>query len=71
MEHRVIINITNEDGQKTNVIKGAIRWLPSRIIKFLFGEYRQVYLLDPGKTVDSVNIEEIEKGANKCQESNY
>lgn len=71
MKHKVVINIKDEDEQKTNVIKGAVRWLPSRIIKFLFGEYRQVYLLDPGKTVDSVNIKEIKKGANKCQESNY
>lgn len=71
MKHKVVINIKDEDGQQTNVIKGAIRWLPSRIIKLLFGEYRQVYLLDPGKTVESVKIKEIEKGANKCQESNY
>lgn len=48
--------------EKTNVLKGAVRKLPSRIIKFLFGDYRQVYLLDPGISVDSVDVREIEKG---------
>lgn len=62
MKHKVIINVTNETGQKNNVLKGSIRKLPSRIIRLLFGEYRQVYLLEPGMTVDSVDIREIEKG---------
>lgn len=62
MKHKVIINVTNESGQKNNVLKGSIRRLPSRIIRLLFGEYRQVYLLEPGMTVDSVDIREIEKG---------
>ena len=62
MKHKVIINVTNESGQKNKVLKGSIRRLPSRIIRLLFGEYRQVYLLEPGMTVDSVDIREIEKG---------
>lgn len=62
MKHKVIINVTNESVQKNNVLKGSIRRLPSRIIRLLFGEYRQVYLLEPGMTVDSVDIREIEKG---------
>lgn len=64
MKHKVIINIKNEKGQKACLLKGAVRNLPSKIIKFLFGDYRQVYLLDPGMTVESVDIKEIEIGDN-------
>lgn len=64
MRHKIIINVTNEKGQTTNVLKGAVRKIPSRLIKFLFGDYRQIYLLDPGMTVESVDIKEIEIGDN-------
>jgi hypothetical protein len=33
--------------------------LPARIVKWLFGEYTQVYLLKPGETVSSVDIVEV------------
>lgn len=51
MRHKIIINVINEKGQKTNVIKGAVGKIPNRLIKFLFEDYRQIYLLDPGMTV--------------------
>ena len=53
MRHKIIINVTNEKGQKTNVLKGAVGKIPNRLIKFLFGDYRQIYLLDPGMTLFS------------------
>ena len=62
MKHKIIINVTNEKEHNVNVLKGAIRRLPSRLIKLLFGDYRQIYLMEPGMTVDSVDIREIVKG---------
>lgn len=62
LKHKIIINVTSGKGQKTNVLKGVVTRLPNRIIRFLFGDYRQVYLLEPGMTVDSVDIREIGKG---------
>ena len=62
MKHKVVINVTNDKGDKTEVLRGAQMWLPRRLIKWLFGEYTQVYLLDPGKTVESVDVKEIMKG---------
>ncbi|MDW7797133.1 hypothetical protein SCQ32_09180 [Streptococcus canis] len=62
MKHKVVINVTNEDGKKTPVLKGAIRKLPSKIIKWLFGDFTQVYLLKPGETVESVDVKEVLKG---------
>ena len=36
--------------------------LPSRIARFLFGDFTQVYLLAPGQTVESVDVREIKEG---------
>lgn len=59
LKHRVIINIADEDNNTTTLLKAAVVKLPLRLWRFLFGEYRQVYLLDSGKTIDSVHIQEI------------
>ena len=44
MKHQVIINVEKADGEKVPVVKGAIRYLPRKIVEWLFGEYTQVYL---------------------------
>ena len=36
--------------------------LPARLVRFLFGDFQQVYLLSPGQTVESVNISEVKEG---------
>lgn len=36
--------------------------LPSRIARFLFGDFTQVYLLAPGQTVESMDVREIKEG---------
>ena len=61
LKHRVSINITGAGGQGKNII-GAERRLPSRLLRFLFGGFTQVYLLSPGQSVESVEIHEIEEG---------
>lgn len=62
LKHRVSINITGAGGQGKNIIAGAERRLPSRLLRFLFGGFTQVYLLSPGQSVESVEIHEIEEG---------
>lgn len=62
LKHRVSINITGVGGQGKNIIAGAERRLPSRLLRFLFGEFTQVYLISPGQSVESVEIHEIEEG---------
>ena len=44
------------------VLRGGQLTLPQKIIKFLFGDYRQVFLLDPGQSVQSVDVKEIKEG---------
>lgn len=62
LKHRVSINITGVGGQGKNIIAGAERRFPSRLLRFLFGDFTQVYLLSPGQSVESVEIHEIEEG---------
>ena len=68
VKHRIVINISDSGGRRKNVLKGADVKLPARLLKFLFGEFTQVYLLSPGQTVESVDIREVEEGGAKiCQ----
>ena len=62
MKHKVTINVTDDKGDKIGLLCGARMCLPRKLVKWLFGEYTQVYLLDPGKTVESVNVKEVMEG---------
>lgn len=48
MKHKITINVSDPNGKKTNVLRAADMRLPSRIARFLFGDFTQVYLLAPG-----------------------
>lgn len=62
VRHRVTINVTGPHGRSTDVMKAADVKFPVRLLRFLFGEFTQVYLLSPGQTVESVDIREIGEG---------
>ena len=62
MKHKIIINVTDPNGRKANVLHGADMKLPARLVRLLFGDFQQVYLLSPGQTVESVNISEVKEG---------
>lgn len=67
IKHKIVINVSDPNGRKTNVLRGADVKLPTRLLKFLFGDFTQVYLLSPGQTVESVDIREVEEGGKVCQ----
>lgn len=62
LKHRVTINVTDPTGKKATVLRGASRRTPERLVRFLFGDFTQVYLLAPGQTVESVDIREVKEG---------
>ena len=62
MKHRITINVTDLNGRRANVLRGADMTLPARLVRFLFGDFQQIYLLSPGQTVESVNISEVREG---------
>ena len=59
IKHKIVINVSDPQGKTANVLKGANVKLPTRLIKFLFGDFTQIYLLAPGQTVVSVDIHEV------------
>lgn len=62
IKHKVIINVADDTGNNVEVLRGGQLTLPQKIIKFLFGDYRQVFLIDPGKSVQSVDVKEVKEG---------
>lgn len=62
VSHRLLINIADRSGQKQSVVRGTVRHLPRRLIQWLFGEYVEVLVLTPGKTVEGIEIREVPKG---------
>lgn len=62
LKHKVTINISDANGRKSTVLRSANLKLPVRIIRFLFGDFTQVYLLKLGQTVESVDVREIKEG---------
>ena len=62
LKHRATINVTDPHGKTGTVLKGADARLPARLIRFLFGDFTQVYLLKPGQSVESVDGKLFEEG---------
>lgn len=59
IKHKITIHVSDPEGRSETILKGANMKLPARIVRLLFGNYQQIYLLSPGQTVESVGIKEI------------
>ena len=64
LRHKVTIQVGN-----SAVIQGARMKLPARLLRFLFGDATEIYVLKPGQTVESVDIREVWKGGDYAQEN--
>ena len=62
LKHKITINVTDPCGMTQTVLSGADLKLPARLLRFLFGDFTQVYLLKPGQSVESVDVKEVERG---------
>lgn len=61
MKHKVKIAISN-GGKKTQVLtSGSIR-LPMKLLRWLLGDFCEILVLTPGKTVQGVEIQEVTEG---------
>ena len=59
LKHKITINVTDARGRHMTVLRGAKRSIPERLVRFLFGDFTQVYLLAPGQTVESVDVYKV------------
>ena len=61
MTHNVRIKVAKNELESEMVLSSKTKQISSRIAKFLFGDYSEVLVLSPGKTVKAVEIHEIEE----------
>ena len=61
MKHKVTIRVADETGRRELAYQGERRRFPTRLLRLLFGGYTTVYLMTPGKTIDTIRIEEIKE----------
>lgn len=62
LNHKVIINVTDENGNKTRVVEGKRKTVRSRMLDLLFGKKVNLLVITPGDSVETVEIKEVQKG---------
>ena len=61
MKHKVKIAISN-GGKKTQLLTGDSIKIPMRLLRWLLGDFCEILVLTPGKTVQSIEIQEVHEG---------
>ena len=61
MKHKVKIAVSN-GGKKTQVLTSGSIKLPIRLLRWLLGDFCEILVLTPGKTVQGVEIQEVTEG---------
>ena len=62
IKHRVQICVADNKGKKQEVLGSTRIRLPKRLLKFMFGEFCEVLVLTPGKSVENIEIHEVKGG---------
>ncbi|MCK9479274.1 MAG: hypothetical protein M0R40_07220 [Firmicutes bacterium] len=62
LNHKVHISIAAKNGTRKTVLTSASKRIPRRLLAWLFGEFSEVLVLTPGKSVESVEIHETKGG---------
>lgn len=62
LKHKVQINVANKNGEKQRVVSGATLRLPQRLLKMIFGDFCEVLVITPGKSVEGIEIKEVKAG---------
>lgn len=58
-KHTVRINIANRRGEQHEVLTDTRLSLPKRLLRLLFGDFCEMLILTPGKTVEGIEIKEV------------
>lgn len=61
MKHKVKITVKKDD-ERTHVLSSRSIRFSKRLLHCLFGEFCEILVLTPGKTVQCVEIQEISQG---------
>ena len=61
LRHKVQINIANSKDYKQKVLTSTSMSIPKKLISMIFGEFCEVLVLTPGKSVDGIEIKEMKE----------
>ena len=59
MKHKVKIRLARRDLPEVEVLTSKSRRISARIAKWLWGDFCEVLILQPGRTVDGIEIKEM------------
>ena len=62
LKHKIRISVSRPKRGTSEIIRSGSREIRSRLLNFLFGEKVGVFVLTPGRTVQSVEICEMPEG---------
>ena len=62
LKHKICISVSRPNAGTSEIIKSGSRTIRSKILSFLFGEKVGVFILTPGRTVETVEIREVATG---------
>jgi len=62
VKHKVCISLGRPRRGSSEVVRAGSREVRGRLLDFLFGERVGVFILTPGRTVETVEIREILEG---------
>ena len=65
LKHKVRINVADKRGNKQEVLQSEHRSIPKRLLTFLFGEFCEILVLTPGKSVEGIEIKEMRGDGNE------
>lgn len=61
MKHKVKVKVARVGSEPTTVLESRCKRILGRFARFLFGDYAEVLVLKPGKTVQTVEICELKE----------
>ncbi len=61
MKHIIKINVAS-GGKEQQVLSSSSIRLPMRLLRWLLGDFCEILVLTPGKTVQGVEIQEVSEG---------
>jgi len=66
--HIIKVNVSDCKGNKRNVLSGTTLRMPQRLMRFLFGEFAEILVLNPGASVEGIEIKEVKDGGGYIEE---
>lgn len=61
LKHRVRIQVQDDNGQKRTVLKAGTKRVPYRLFRWLFGDFAEILVLTPGRSVEEIEIYKLPK----------